>query len=172
MPVSFHSRKTSPALASRAGSCEVRFRARRRQPQARHWVYLACLSTAAFALLLLALGVTYWHQDAPGSEATCAICHVAHLTPVPGSVVAAVSVPLLIARYELAETQPEQPSPPPTNAPARAPPAVKKSHSAGWVRLSWRFSSPIRSPLPECDAESRHFAPAIASRRLHVFQAG
>jgi peptidoglycan/LPS O-acetylase OafA/YrhL len=123
MRVSFHSRKTSPAFASGASSCEMRFRARRRQPQARHWVYFACLGAAAFALLFLAVGVAYWHQDAPGSEATCAICHVAHLTPLPGSVVAAVSVPLLIARYELAETQREQPSPSLTNASPRAPPA-------------------------------------------------
>jgi len=123
MRVSFYSRKTSPASATRAGSCEVRFAARRRQPQARSWVYFAFLSGAAFALLVLALGVAYWHQDAPGSEATCAICHVAHLTPLPGSVVASISVPLLMARHELAETQREQPSPPLTNAPPRAPPA-------------------------------------------------
>jgi|SRR5579872_632294 len=129
MRVSFYSRKSSysrkawHALASRAGSCELRFAARRRQRKARHWVDFACLIAAAFALLLLALGVAYWHQDAPGSEATCAICHVAHLAPLPGSGVASISVPLLIAWYEAAEAQLEQPSPPLTNAPPRAPPA-------------------------------------------------
>lgn len=129
MRVSFYSRKTSdsrkawPAFGSRAGSCEVRFAARGGQPQARSWVYFACLSGAAFGLLVLALGVAYWHQDAPGSEATCAICHVAHLTPLPGSVVASISVPLLTAWYERAETQREQRSPSLTNASPRAPPA-------------------------------------------------
>jgi hypothetical protein len=129
MRVSIYSRKTSysrkagPALASRAGSCELRFVARRRQPQVRDWVNFACLIAAAFALLLLALGVAYWHQDTPGSEATCAICHVAHLTPLPGSIAASISVPLLIEWYEPAEAQLEQPSPPLTDAPPRAPPA-------------------------------------------------
>ncbi len=129
MRVSLYSRKTSyslkawPAFGSRAGSCELRFVARRRQPQVRDWVRFACLIAAAFALLLLALGVAYWHQDAPGSEATCAICHVAHLTPLPGSVAASISVPLLIEWYEPAQAQLEQPSPPLTDAPPRAPPA-------------------------------------------------
>jgi hypothetical protein len=129
MRISFYCGKTSssrkawPAPASRAGCCESRFVGRRRQRQARRWVNFACLIAAAFALLLLALGVAYWHQDAPGSEATCAICHVAHLTPLPGSVVASISVPLLVAWCEPAEAQLEQPSPPLTDAPPRAPPA-------------------------------------------------
>jgi hypothetical protein len=123
MRVSFYSRKSSRAPASRGGSCALRFVARRRQRPVRDWVNFACLSAAAFALLLLALGVAYWHQDAPGSEATCAICHVAHLAPLPGYGVASISVPLLIAWYEPDETEAEQPSPPLTNAPPRAPPA-------------------------------------------------
>jgi hypothetical protein len=120
---SSYSRKSRAALTSRASSCELRFVTRRRQLQAGEWFDFACLIAAAFALLLLALGVAYWHQDAPGSEATCAICHVAHLTPLPGSVVASISVPLLIEWYEPREAQLEQPSPPLTDAPPRAPPA-------------------------------------------------
>ena len=120
---SSYSRQTSSPFVSSAGSCELRFAARRRQAQVGGWVAFACLSAAAFALLLLALGVAYWHQDAPGSEATCAICHVAHLTPLPGSVVAPISAPLLVGWYESAAVQLEQASPPLTNAPPRAPPA-------------------------------------------------
>lgn len=117
------SRKASPAFASRTGSCALRFAARRRQRQARDWVYFTCLCAAAFALLFLAAGVAYWHQDAPGSEATCAICHVAHLAPLPGYGVASISVPLVVAWCEPVETEAEQPSPPLTDAPPRAPPA-------------------------------------------------
>jgi hypothetical protein len=123
MRLSVYSRTSPPASAPRAGARQPRSMARRPRPPARGWVALACLSAAAFALLLLALGVAYWHQDTPGSEATCAICHVAHLTPLPGSVVAPISAPLLVGWYESAEAQLEQASPPLTDAPPRAPPA-------------------------------------------------
>lgn len=115
-----HSRK--PPRASRTGFGEWRT-PRSPEHAARDWVHLACVSAAGFALLLLALGVAYWHQDTPGSEATCAICHVAHLTPLPGAVVASISTPLLIAWYEAAESQPEQRSAVLTSASPRAPPA-------------------------------------------------
>jgi hypothetical protein len=76
-----------------------------------------------FAVLLLAIGAAFWHQDAPGSEATCAICHVAHLTPLLGSAIGALSAPLFIAWHQPAEAQIEKPAPPTLNAPPRAPPA-------------------------------------------------
>src|SRR5579862_2917409 len=100
MPGSLYSRK-SPFRA-RADSRDVPM-ARGRQFQSRAWVQFVCFGAAALALLPLAIGAAYWHQDAPGSEATCAICHVAHLTPLPGSGVALISAPLLIGWYEPAE---------------------------------------------------------------------
>lgn len=120
MPGSLYPRKAP--LRSRAGSRDFRI-ARGHWLPARGWVRLVCFGAAALALLPLAIGAGYWHQDAPGSEATCAICHVAHLTPLPGSGVTLISAPLLIEWCEPAEAQPEQPSPALTNASPRAPPA-------------------------------------------------
>ena len=96
---------------------------RRTQRQSRDWVRLACFTAAAFAVLLLAVGAAFWHQDEPGSEATCAICHVAHLTPLPGSPVGALPAPLFVAWHQPAEAQLQQLSPSTLNAPPRAPPA-------------------------------------------------
>ncbi|PYU34700.1 MAG: hypothetical protein DMG31_05555 [Acidobacteria bacterium] len=84
---------------------------------------MACFTAAAFAVLLLAVGAAFWHQDEPGSEATCAICHVAHLTPLPGSPVGALPAPLFVAWHQPAEAQLQQLSPSTLNAPPRAPPA-------------------------------------------------
>lgn len=95
---------------------------RREQRQARNWLHFACLGAAAFAIVLLAVGAAYWHQDAPGSEDTCAICHVAHVAPLPGSAIGALSAPLFIAWHQPAEAQVEQSAPPTVNAPPRAPP--------------------------------------------------
>jgi hypothetical protein len=87
------------------------------------WLQLTCLGAAMFAVLLLAIGAAFWHQDAPGSEATCAICHVAHLTPLLGAAIGALSAPLFIAWHLPAETQISHASPATLNAPPRAPPA-------------------------------------------------
>src|SRR5947209_2118718 len=95
---------------------------RRTQRQSRDWVHLACFTAAAFAVLLLAVGAAFWHQDEPGSEATCAICHVAHLAPLPGAPVGTLPAPLFIAWHQPAEAQLEPPAPLTLNAPPRAPP--------------------------------------------------
>jgi hypothetical protein len=90
--------------------------------QARNWAHSACFSAAIVAVLLLVIGTSLWHKDAPGSEATCAICHVAHLTPLLGPVVGALSAPLFIAWHQPVEAQIDRASPPTVNAPPRAPP--------------------------------------------------
>ena len=44
------------------------------------WLQLAALTAALAAVVLLASGISFWHTDAPGSDATCPICHVAHVS--------------------------------------------------------------------------------------------
>ena len=95
---------------------------RRRQRNEPAWLHFACFAGAVLAILPLAIGAGFWHQDAPGSEATCAICHVAHLAPLPGSAVGALPASLLIAWHRPAEARGEQPSPSIVNSSPRAPP--------------------------------------------------
>src|ERR1700758_2946138 len=96
---------------------------RRKQRHARDWVRFACLGAATLAVLLLAIGAALWHQDAPGSEATCSICHLAHLTPVLDCGIAGLSAPLVIAWYVPAETHITQAAPTALSSGPRAPPA-------------------------------------------------
>ena|ERR1700758_142977 len=96
---------------------------RRKQRHARDWVRFACLGAATLAVLLLAIGAALWHQDAPGSEATCSICHLAHLAPVLGSLIDGLSAPLVIAWHLPAETRVTHAAPATLSAPPRAPPA-------------------------------------------------
>jgi hypothetical protein len=92
------------------------------QQQARNWVHFACLGATILAVLLVAIGAGFWHQDAPGSEATCAICHLAHLTPAVTSFSAGLSAPLVLAWHLPAEIYITQASPTALSAPPRAPP--------------------------------------------------
>jgi hypothetical protein len=87
------------------------------------WLHLAVLSAALAAILLLATGASLWHLDTPGSEATCAICHVAHLTPLLGAAMGTLAAPLFIAWNLPTETQISHATPATLNAPPRAPPA-------------------------------------------------
>jgi hypothetical protein len=87
------------------------------------WLHLTVLGAALAAVLLVASGASLWHVDTPGSEATCAICHVAHLTPLLGAATGTLSAPLFIAWHQPAETQITHASPATLNAPPRAPPA-------------------------------------------------
>jgi len=96
---------------------------RRGQRQGRNRLHFACLSAAMLAVLLLAIGAGFWHQDAPRSEATCSICHLAHLTPALGSLLAGLSAPLVIAWHLPADTHVTQSAPTALSAPPRAPPA-------------------------------------------------
>jgi len=46
------------------------------------WLHLAALTAALAAVVLVASGISFWHNDA-GSDATCPICHVAHISALP-----------------------------------------------------------------------------------------
>jgi hypothetical protein len=55
----------------------------RRHTQPRKWLLVFGLAGAFFAVLPLAIGAGFLHSDAPGSEATCSICHVMHIPALP-----------------------------------------------------------------------------------------
>jgi len=87
------------------------------------WLRLAMLGAALVAVVLVASGVLLWHSDAPGSLATCPICHVAHM-----SVLRAASGPIVAARIALAWVFPTNPlvgysAAAERSSPPRAPPA-------------------------------------------------
>ena len=71
----------------------------------RRWLRLVVLTAALTAILLVASGASLWHIDAPGSEATCTICHLAHLPALAGVLTSAPVVPALVAWIAPAETQ-------------------------------------------------------------------
>jgi len=69
------------------------------------WFRVAVLGTAFAAILLVASGISLWHSDAPGSEATCPICHVAHMPVLPGTASGVLSAPKIVARVQQAAAQ-------------------------------------------------------------------
>jgi hypothetical protein len=79
---------------------------------------------AMLALFPLAIGAGFWHTDAPGSsEATCPICHVAHM-PALASPFAALPVGLAgIEKVVRAEARIGHAAPSSLLPPPRAPPA-------------------------------------------------
>jgi hypothetical protein len=81
------------------------------------------LVAAMLAVLPLAIGAGYWHTDAPGSsEATCQICHVAHM---PALAVALAVLPTGLSKFSwlvLAETHVGHASPSSLLPPSRASP--------------------------------------------------
>jgi hypothetical protein len=88
------------------------------------WLHVAVFSSACVATLLIASGVSFWHTDAPGSDdATCPICHLAHMPVMPGTA-ASVSIKLTIfAWFVQADVREGYVAPPSLDSPPRAPPA-------------------------------------------------
>lgn len=58
---------------------------------------------AVLAVLLLTIGPGIWHNDTPGSEASCPICHVAHITALPGLPITSLAVSLAVIWLTLGE---------------------------------------------------------------------
>jgi hypothetical protein len=87
------------------------------------WFYRAALAAALVAILPLAIGASFWHTDAPGSEATCPICHVAHMPVLPGIAARVEAAPKVVAWVEPAQEQISHSAPPGLDSPPRAPPA-------------------------------------------------
>jgi hypothetical protein len=87
------------------------------------WLHVAVFIAACAAILLVASGISFWHTDAPGSEATCPICHVAHMPVLPGTATSVLSTPGVVAWVALAEGQISHLTPARPDSPPRAPPA-------------------------------------------------
>jgi hypothetical protein len=61
------------------------------------WLHVAAVTAAVVAVMLIATGASLWHIDAPGSAATCPICHFAHISVLPGLPAESVSVHVIVA---------------------------------------------------------------------------
>jgi hypothetical protein len=89
----------------------------------RTWLNLTALAAALAAMLFLASGASLWHIDAPGSEAACTICHLAHMPALSGMPNGALAAPVVVAWIVLAETQAAYAAHVSLDSPPRAPPA-------------------------------------------------
>jgi hypothetical protein len=87
------------------------------------WLHWAALGAACVAMVLLAIGTPFWHTDTPGSEATCPICHLAHMPVLPGAAATVLSTPTAVAWVVPAGTQITHAAPAALDSPPRAPPA-------------------------------------------------
>jgi hypothetical protein len=85
--------------------------------------WLAALTAALLALLPMAIGASFWHTDTIGSEATCQICHVAHMPVLPGTATGVQAAPKVVAWIAPAEDQVSHSAPTSLDSPPRAPPA-------------------------------------------------
>src|SRR5580658_5582774 len=80
------------------------------------------LAVALFAVLSLGLGIGFWHIDAPGTESTCPICHVAYSPAMPGAPVQVPTTLAAVASLAVPQIRDVLPAPAAPNAPPRAPP--------------------------------------------------
>jgi hypothetical protein len=88
-----------------------------------HCLRLAALAAALAAVFFIACGVSLWHSDAPGSDATCPICHAAHMPALQAAPVG-VSAALALVRWLVpAEARSGHSESFSLIPPARAPPA-------------------------------------------------
>jgi hypothetical protein len=88
------------------------------------WLRMAAFTAACAAILIVASGVSFWHTDVPGSDdATCPICHVAHMPVLPGTTASLPIKLTVVARFIPAEAREGHPAPPSLDSPPRAPPA-------------------------------------------------
>ena len=107
---------TVAGVAARRYSCMTRTKKIR-------WLHGASVAAAIIAVLLVASGASLWHIDAPGTAATCPICHFAHISVIPGVPAQSVSVHVRVAWVVPAESTTLSLAPIlPASAP-RAPPA-------------------------------------------------
>jgi hypothetical protein len=87
------------------------------------WLLLAAFTAALVAILPVAIGASFWHTDAPGSEAACQICHVAHMPVLPGAATTVLIAPEIIAWVAPAASRISHSAPAGLDSPPRAPPA-------------------------------------------------
>lgn len=86
------------------------------------WLHLAVLTAAVLALLFVASGAALWHLDAPGSAATCPICHAVNMPALHAVRAGTLASPATSTWLEIPETRVMHSPPTALNAPPRAPP--------------------------------------------------
>jgi hypothetical protein len=84
---------------------------------------VGALTAALAAMLFVASGATLWHQDAPGSAATCPICYAAHLPALRSAPAAMTPTHSVVAWTIAPESWIAPPPPAALQPPPRAPPA-------------------------------------------------
>src|SRR5579859_6606210 len=87
------------------------------------WLHATLFIAACAAILLVASGISFWHTDAPGSEATCSLCHVAHMPVLPRTASRFQATREVVGRIAPAEAQVSYSAPIGLDSPPRAPPA-------------------------------------------------
>jgi hypothetical protein len=86
------------------------------------WFDRVAFAAAFAAILFVAIGVPLWHTDAPGSADTCPICHVAHISALPGAPSGPLVAPTTVAWLLPAEALFPHTAPAAVSPPPRAPP--------------------------------------------------
>ena len=87
------------------------------------WLHVAAFAAALLAVLPVAIGASFWHTDAPGTDATCQICHVAHMPVLLGTATSVEAAPKAVAWVEPGQAQSLLSAPTGLDSPPRAPPA-------------------------------------------------
>jgi hypothetical protein len=95
----------------------------RKQAKRLPWLRLLALTAAMAAVIVVASGISYWHDDASGSDATCPICHVAHISALPSAPADIPTALTAIAWVVTPETCVGYARPLSAIPPPRAPPA-------------------------------------------------
>ena len=95
----------------------------RRRSALLRWVRLTALGAALVAVLFVASGAALWHFDAPGSLATCPICHLAHMPALRGAHGAVVATRVTIAWVVPIDSRLGHAPTAALHSPPRAPPA-------------------------------------------------
>ncbi len=95
----------------------------RRRSAVLRCVRLAALGAALVAVLFVASGAAIWHFDAPGSLATCPICHLAHLPALRGAQGAIVAARITVAWVVPTDARVGHAPTAALHSPPRAPPA-------------------------------------------------
>lgn len=87
------------------------------------WLRFAALTAALVAILPVAIGASFWHHDAPGSETTCQICHVAHMPALAGTAASILNTPKIVDWVAPLAARISHSAPAGLDSPPRAPPA-------------------------------------------------
>jgi H+/Cl- antiporter ClcA len=86
------------------------------------WPRLIALTAAVAALLIMAMGVTLWHQDSPGT--ICSICYAAHSPALRSAPASTASGPLVFCWVVARAVYLDRAEPESLQSPPRGPPSA------------------------------------------------